>query len=73
MSTTSNEGGDTSSGAQSSMMHVTVPVNILLPERMDLSGGNLPVKWQIKDSAKCGQITKLPPRLKTPKTWAEIT
>ena len=25
---------------------ITVPVNIPLPERMDLSGGNLPVKWQ---------------------------
>ena len=25
---------------------ITVPVNIPLPERMDLSGGNLPVKWR---------------------------
>ena len=44
MSTTSNEGGGASSGAQPSM--ITIPVNIPLPERMDLSGGNLPVKWQ---------------------------
>ena len=32
------------SGSQPSM--ITLPVNILLPERTDLSGGNLPVKWQ---------------------------
>ena len=46
MCTTSNEGGGTSSGTQPSVIHVTVPVNIPLPEKMDLSGGNLPVKWQ---------------------------
>ena len=44
MPTTSNEGGGASSGTQPSM--ITVPVNIPLPERMDLSGGNLPVNWQ---------------------------
>jgi len=43
MPTTSEEGGGTS-GSQPSM--ITVPVNIPLPERMDLSGGNLPVKCQ---------------------------
>ena len=43
MPTTSEEGGG-ASGTQPSM--ITVPVNIPLPERMDLSGGNLPVKWQ---------------------------
>ena len=40
MSTTSEE----SAGATQPSM-ITVPVNIPLPERMDLSGGNLPVKW----------------------------
>ena len=40
---TSEEDGG-ASGTQPSM--ITVPVNIPLPERMDLSGGNLPVKWQ---------------------------
>ena len=45
MCTTSNEGGGASSGTQPSVIHVTVPVNIPLPEKMDLSGGNLPVKW----------------------------
>ena len=44
MPTTSNEGSGASSGTQPSM--ITVPVNIPLPERMDLSGGNLPVNWQ---------------------------
>ena len=47
MSTTSEESAGTSSGTQPSM--ITVPVNISLPERMNLrslSGGNLPVKWQ---------------------------
>ena len=43
MSITSNEGGGAFSGTQPSM--ITVPVNIPLPEKMDLSGGNLPVKW----------------------------
>ena len=43
MPTMSEEGGG-ASGTQPSM--ITVPVNIPLPERMDLSGGNLPVKWQ---------------------------
>ena len=44
MPTTSEEGASASSGTQPLM--TTVPVNIPLPERMDLSGGNLPVKWQ---------------------------
>ena len=44
MPTTSNEGGGASLGTQPPM--ITVPVNIPLPERMDLSGGNLPVKLQ---------------------------
>ena len=44
MPTTSEEGGGASSGTQPSM--ITVPVNIPLPERMDLRSGNLPVKWQ---------------------------
>ena len=44
MPTTSEEGAGASSGTQPSM--ITVPVNIPLPERIDLSGGNLPVKWQ---------------------------
>ena len=44
MPTTSNEGGGAFSGTQPSM--ITVPVNIPLPERMDLSGGNLSGKWQ---------------------------
>ena len=61
MPTTSNEGGDASSGAQPSM--ITVPVNIPLPERMDLSGGNLPAKWQRFRRAWSN---------KTPKTRAEI-
>jgi len=43
MPTTSEEGGG-ASGTQPSL--ITVPVNIPLPGRMDLSGGNLPVKWQ---------------------------
>ena len=43
MSTTSEEGGGTSSGTQPLM--ITVPVNIPLQERMFLSNGNLPVKW----------------------------
>ena len=33
-----------SSGIQPSV--ITVPVNIPLPEKLDLSGGNLPVKWE---------------------------
>ena len=44
MSTTSNEGGGASSGTQPFM--ITVPVNIPLSERIDLSGGYLPAKWQ---------------------------
>ena len=60
MPTTSNEGGDASSGTQPSM--ITVPVNIPLPERMDLSGGNLPVKWK----RFCRAWSN-----KTPKTRAE--
>jgi len=43
MPSTSEEGGG-ASGTQPSL--ITVPVNIPLPGRMDLSGGNLPVKWQ---------------------------
>lgn len=44
MPTTGEERGGAFSGTQPSM--ITVPVNILLPERMDFSGGNLPVNWQ---------------------------
>ena len=44
MPTTSEESGGASSGTPPSM--ITVPVTILPPERMDFSGGNLPVKWQ---------------------------
>jgi len=43
MPTMSEEGGGTS-GTQPLL--ITVPVNIPLPERMDLSFGNLPGKWQ---------------------------
>ena len=42
MSTTSEESGGASSGTQPSI--ITVPMNIPIRERMDLSGGNLPVK-----------------------------
>ena len=56
MSTTSEESAGASSATQPSM--ITVPVNIPLPERMGLSGGNLPVKWQ--NSLERGQITKSP-------------
>jgi len=43
MPTMSEEGGG-ASGTQPLL--ITVPVNIPLPERMDLSFGNLPGKWQ---------------------------
>lgn len=42
------ESGDGSVPNSSTTHHtvITVPVNIPLPEKLDLSGGNLPVKWQ---------------------------
>ena len=39
---------------------ITVPVNIPLPERMDLSGGNLECLSSGKDSVERGKITKSP-------------
>ena len=58
MPTTSNEGGDASSGTQPSM--ITVPVNIPLPERMDLSGGNLPANDVDVDAyVTCTALQKL--------------
>ena len=48
MPTTGEDSGGVSppnpSGGQPTV--ITVPVNIPLPEKLDLSGGNLPIKWQ---------------------------
>ena len=55
MSTTREEGGGASSGTQPSM--ITVPVSIPLPERMDLSGGNLDL-LSGNNSVERGQIRK---------------
>ena len=44
MPATGEESGGAYSGTPPLM--ITVPVDIPLPERMDFSGGNLPVKWQ---------------------------
>ena len=49
--TLSDNTGDSSGGSapNSSTTYptvITVLVNIPLPEKLDLSGGNLPVKWQ---------------------------
>ena len=49
------EGGGASSGTQPSM--ITAPVSIPLPERMDLSGGNLDLSSG-NDSVERGQIRK---------------